>query len=47
MEYLRMHIDALLRLSGAAKDRAVSIELREMADECRITTEESFHAANQ
>ena len=35
-EYLRMHIDALLRLSHAARDRAVSIELGEMADECRI-----------
>jgi hypothetical protein len=35
-EYLRMHIDALLRLSHAARDRAVAIELREMADECRI-----------
>jgi G:T/U-mismatch repair DNA glycosylase len=35
-EYLRKHIDALLRLSHAVKDQAVSAELREMADECRI-----------
>jgi hypothetical protein len=35
-EYLRNHIDALLRLSHDVKDRAVSAELREMADEFRI-----------
>jgi hypothetical protein len=35
-EYLRKHIDALLRLSHDVKDRAVSAELREMADEFRI-----------
>jgi hypothetical protein len=35
-EYLRNHIDALLRLSHDVKDRAVSAKLREMADECRI-----------
>jgi hypothetical protein len=35
-EYLRKHIDALLRLSHNVKDRAVSAELREMADEFRI-----------
>jgi G:T/U-mismatch repair DNA glycosylase len=35
-EYLRKHIDALLRLSHDVKDKAVSAKLREMADECRI-----------
>jgi hypothetical protein len=35
-EYLRKHIDALLRLSHDVKDRAVAAKLREMADECRI-----------
>jgi hypothetical protein len=35
-EYIRNHIDALLRLSRNVKDRAVSAELREMADEFRI-----------
>jgi hypothetical protein len=35
-EYLHKHIDALLRLSHDVKDRAVSAELREMADEFRI-----------
>jgi hypothetical protein len=35
-EYLRKHIDALLRLSHDVKDQAVSAKLREMADECRI-----------
>jgi hypothetical protein len=36
VEYLRRHIDALLRLSHASGEPSVSIELREMADECRI-----------
>jgi hypothetical protein len=35
-QYLLNHIDALLRLSHNVKDRAVSAELREMADEFRI-----------
>jgi hypothetical protein len=35
-QYLLNHIDALLRLSHDVKDRAVSAELREMADEFRI-----------
>jgi hypothetical protein len=35
-EYLLNHIDALLRLSHDAKDRAVSAKLQEMADEFRI-----------
>jgi hypothetical protein len=35
-EYLRQHIDALLRLSHDVKDQAVSAKLREMADEFRI-----------
>jgi hypothetical protein len=35
-EYLRKHIDALLRLSHDVKDQAASAKLREMADECRI-----------
>jgi hypothetical protein len=35
-EYLRKHIDALLRLSHDVKDAAVAAKLREMADECRI-----------
>jgi hypothetical protein len=35
-EYLRKHIDALLRLSHDVKDQAISAKLREMADECRI-----------
>jgi hypothetical protein len=35
-EYLLKHIDALLRLSHDVEDRAVSAELREMADEFRI-----------
>lgn len=34
--YLLDHIDALLRLSHDVKDRAVSAELRAMADEMRI-----------
>jgi hypothetical protein len=34
--YLLDHIDALLRLSHDVKDRAVSEELRAMADELRI-----------
>jgi hypothetical protein len=34
--YLLDHIDALLRLSHDAKDRAASAKLREMADELRI-----------
>jgi hypothetical protein len=34
--YLLNHIEALLRLSHDAKDRAVSAKLREMADELRI-----------
>src|SRR5580692_10289367 len=34
--YLLNHIEALLRLSHDAKDRAVSAKLREMADEFRI-----------
>ena len=35
-EYVRHHIDALLRLSRDVKDPAASAELREMADELRI-----------
>jgi hypothetical protein len=35
-EYLRNHIDELLRLSHDVKEPAVSAKLREMADECRI-----------
>jgi hypothetical protein len=35
-EYLRYHIDALLRLSRDTKDPAVSTRLQEMADELRI-----------
>jgi hypothetical protein len=35
-EYLRHHIDALLRLSGSVEDRAASAQLQEMADELRI-----------
>jgi hypothetical protein len=35
-EFLRNHIEALLRLSHDAKERAISARLREMADECRI-----------
>jgi hypothetical protein len=35
-EYLRHHIDALLRLSRDVKDPAVSAKLQEMADEFRI-----------
>lgn len=35
-KYLLDHIEALLRLSHDAKDRAVSAKLREMADEFRI-----------
>jgi len=35
-EYLRRHIDALLRLSRDVKDPAVSEKLQEMADEFRI-----------
>jgi hypothetical protein len=34
--YLRKHVDDLMRLSFEVKDRAASLELREMADECRI-----------
>jgi hypothetical protein len=36
LEYLRKHIDALVALSHDVKDRAVSMRLRELADECRI-----------
>jgi hypothetical protein len=35
-EYLRQHIDALLRLSREIKDPAASAKLQEMADELRI-----------
>jgi hypothetical protein len=35
-EYLRHHIDALLRLSRDVKDPAVSAKLLEMADEFRM-----------
>jgi hypothetical protein len=35
-EYLRHHIDALLRLSRGVGDPAVSAKLQEMADELRI-----------
>jgi hypothetical protein len=35
-KHLLNHIEALLRLSHAARDRAVSAKLREMADEFRI-----------
>jgi hypothetical protein len=35
-EYLLNHIEALLRFSHDVKDRAVSAQLREMADELRI-----------
>jgi hypothetical protein len=35
-EYLRHHIDALLRLSCVVEDPAVSAKLEEMADELRI-----------
>jgi hypothetical protein len=35
-EYLRHHVDGLLRLSREVKDRAVAAKLREMADEFRI-----------
>jgi hypothetical protein len=35
-KHLLNHIEALLRLSHDAKDRAVSAKLREMADEFRI-----------
>jgi hypothetical protein len=35
-EYLRYHIDALLRLSGDTKDPAAAARLQEMADELRI-----------
>jgi hypothetical protein len=35
-EYLRHHIDALLRLSRDARYPAVSAKLQEMADELRI-----------
>jgi hypothetical protein len=35
-EYLRYHIDALLRLSRDTKDPAASAKLQEMADELRI-----------
>src|SRR5258708_39292893 len=35
-EYLLNHIEALLRLSHDVNDRAVSAELREMADQFRI-----------
>jgi hypothetical protein len=35
-KYLLNHIEALLRLSHEVRDRAVSAELREMADEFRI-----------
>jgi hypothetical protein len=35
-EYLRYHIDALLRLSGDTKDPAAAGRLQEMADELRI-----------
>jgi hypothetical protein len=35
-EYLRHHVDALLRLSREIKDRAAAAKLQEMADELRI-----------
>jgi hypothetical protein len=35
-EYLRHHINALLRLSRGVDDPAVSAKLQEMADELRI-----------
>jgi G:T/U-mismatch repair DNA glycosylase len=35
-KYLLDHIEALLRLSHDAKDRAISAKIREMADELRI-----------
>jgi hypothetical protein len=35
-EYLRHHIDALLRLSHSVDDPVVSARLQEMADELRI-----------
>jgi hypothetical protein len=35
-KYLLDHIEALLRLSHDAKDRAISVKIREMADELRI-----------
>jgi hypothetical protein len=35
-EYLRHHVDALLRLSRDLKDPAASAKLQEMADELRI-----------
>jgi hypothetical protein len=35
-KYLLDHIEALLRLSHEAKDRAISAKIREMADELRI-----------
>jgi hypothetical protein len=35
-EYLRDHVDALLRLSRQVNDEAASAKLGEMADELRI-----------
>jgi hypothetical protein len=35
-KYLLDHIEALLRLSHEAKDRAISAKIQEMADELRI-----------
>ena len=35
-KYLLDHIEALLRLSHDAEDRAISAKIREMADELRI-----------
>jgi hypothetical protein len=35
-EYLRHHVEALLRLSRDAEEPALSAKLREMADEFRI-----------
>jgi hypothetical protein len=35
-KYLLDHVEALLRLSHDAKDRAISAKIREMADELRI-----------
>jgi hypothetical protein len=35
-EYVRDHVDALLRLSRDVEDQAVSAKLQEMADELRI-----------
>jgi hypothetical protein len=35
-EYLRDHVESLLRLSRDVKDQAVAAKLREMADEFRI-----------